>query len=103
NIEKEFTDLVTEFDEYMKKLKFSFMIQSNNDNELLVTKSEIKQIKANLLNIYGIPNDEPSREGFLKGIDIVTQFRNVNSTIGISIEANEPLLNGELFKKVDIS
>ncbi|CAG8667931.1 11399_t:CDS:10, partial [Funneliformis mosseae] len=109
NIEQDFTDLVAEFDGYMRNLNFSFIVQSRD--ELGIIKNHVRQIKEILNNVYGV-NDRNYIE-YLRNMHSITekiiefqkQYKynmNMNSSEVITrVERNEPLLDHKNYQKIN--
>ncbi|PKB95936.1 hypothetical protein RhiirA5_472993 [Rhizophagus irregularis] len=98
-IEQDFNYLILEFDEYMRRLKFSFVVQSKD--EISKMRNDIRKIKDMLINVYGVPDDKQALIEFsnrmnqltMKNIKFQTSARHAIEDSS-EIEANEPLLDG---------
>ncbi|CAI2167819.1 12882_t:CDS:2 [Funneliformis geosporum] len=110
SIEQDLTNLITEFDGYMRNLNFSFIVQSRD--ELGIIKGYVGQIKELLFNVYGVSDN--NYQDFLKNMNSITvkniefqrQERQDKSNVIINssevitnLERNEPLLDGRLYDK----
>ncbi|PKY21995.1 hypothetical protein RhiirB3_470643 [Rhizophagus irregularis] len=102
-IEQDFNYLILEFDEYMRRLKFSFVVQSKD--EISKMRNDIRKIKDMLINVYGVPDDKQALIEFsnrmnqltMKNIKFQTSARHAIEDSS-EIEANEPLLDGAKYQ-----
>ncbi|RIA81298.1 kinase-like domain-containing protein, partial [Glomus cerebriforme] len=106
NIESIFTELINEFEGCMNSLNFSFSVQSRN--EIMIIKTEIRQLSELILNIHGVPDTTQSKQDFFNEIGLVTkknkyfQEQNIyNIEFQNSVEEIEPLLEGQ-FQKTNV-
>ncbi|CAB5215438.1 unnamed protein product [Rhizophagus irregularis] len=96
-IEEELTELVKEFNGYMRSLNFSINVQFTDD--FATVKSDLKGINEILSHIWGVSDDKQSQRDILYDIYSITKkHKNFQKQVkhnASGVEENEPLLDAD--------